>query len=102
MKSIAIVYSPCMKRQPNFLWIMLSILLLTFNQFAQGAISTNKNKLLHTVKVVYFYPADAKLSSDWKNRLDRTLKDISSYYKTELGNSGFKSDGIPFEADDSG
>ncbi|MGJ1404655.1 MULTISPECIES: NPCBM/NEW2 domain-containing protein [Sphingobacterium] len=93
---------PWMKRQPNFLWIMLSILLLTLNQFAQGAISKNKNKLLHTVKVVYFYPADKKLSSDWKNRLDRTLKDISSYYKTELGNSGFKSDGISFETDDSG
>ncbi len=39
---------------------------------------------------------------DWKNRLDRTLKDISSYYKDEFESSGFKSDGIPFEMDNLG
>ncbi|WP_333624984.1 NPCBM/NEW2 domain-containing protein [Sphingobacterium siyangense] len=87
---------------PIFLQQMLIILLLTFNQLAHGAIPGSNSRPFQTVKIVYFYPTDSKLSSTWKNRLARVLKDISSYYKNELKSFGFNSDGIPFETDNTG
>ncbi len=89
-------------RQPILQQMMLFIFLAMFTQLTHGTTPAIKKKTLNTVKIVYFYAADSKLSSNWKNRLDRTLKDISSYYKDEFESSGFKSDGIPFEMDNLG
>ncbi|WP_282636775.1 NPCBM/NEW2 domain-containing protein [Sphingobacterium thalpophilum] len=82
--------------------IWLSILLLTFSHFVHASIQTSNNKHVNTVRVVYFYAADVEAPQGWSNRLDRILRDISSYYKEELENSGVKSSGIPFETENSG
>lgn len=90
------------KLQRDVCWMIFVITLFTFTGVAYGASLKVNNKNHHTVKIVYFFGADSRLSSSWKNRLDRTLKDISAFYKTELENAGYDNDGIPFEKDNLG
>ena len=49
------------------------------------------------VKVVYFHGNDMQPLSHWEERLNRTLNDVSSYYKEEFSKYGIKSNGVPFE-----
>ena len=49
------------------------------------------------VKVVYFHGSDQEPLPDFRERLTRTLKDISDYYKEELSKYGIATEGIPFE-----
>lgn len=49
------------------------------------------------VKVVYFYGNDQEPLPNFRERLTRTLKDISDYYKEELSKYGIATEGIPFE-----
>jgi len=90
------------KLQLDVCWMIFVITLFTFTGVAHGANLKVTNKIHHTVKIVYFFGADSRLSSSWKNRIDRTLKDISAFYKTELENAGYDNDGIPFEKDNLG
>ncbi len=57
----------------------------------------------HTVvKVVYFHAADREPLPNYADRIERSLTDVSAFYREDLGLLGVKSQGIPFERDDSG
>jgi len=58
---------------------------------------SKENKTRPVVKVVYFHAADKEPLTNWKERLNFTLQDVSQYYKEELAKYGIQSDGIPFE-----
>jgi hypothetical protein len=49
------------------------------------------------VKVVYFHGKDMQPLPHWEERLNRTLNDVSRYYKEEFSKYGIKSNGVPFE-----
>jgi len=49
------------------------------------------------VKVVYFHANDQKPLPNWRERLTRTLDDVSKFYQEELNKYDIKNDGIPFE-----
>ncbi len=49
------------------------------------------------VKVVYFHGKDMQPLPRWEERLNRTLNDVSRYYKEEFSKYGIKSNGVPFE-----
>lgn len=49
------------------------------------------------VKVVYFHGNDRQPLPGWEERLNRTLKEVSTYYKEEFSKYGIKSNGVPFE-----
>lgn len=49
------------------------------------------------VKVVYFHGNDQKPLPNFRERLTRTLDDVSNFYKEEFSKYGVKINGIPFE-----
>lgn len=49
------------------------------------------------VKVVYFHGKDQAPLVNWKERLTRTLADISDFFKEEFYKHGVQIQGIPFE-----
>lgn len=49
------------------------------------------------VKVVYFHGKGQLPFLGWKDRLDRTLKDVSRFYEKEFAKQGKFIEGIPFE-----
>ena len=49
------------------------------------------------VKVVYFHGSDQEPLPDFRERLTRTLKNVSDYYKEELSKYGIAIEDIPFE-----
>jgi NPCBM/NEW2 domain len=49
------------------------------------------------VKVVYFHANDQKPLPNWRERLTRTLEDVSKFYQEELDKYDIKNEGIPFE-----
>jgi hypothetical protein len=54
----------------------------------------------NVVKVVYFHGNDLEPLNNWKDRLPRTLDDVSDFYSEELSRHGVETDGIPFEKTD--
>ena len=51
----------------------------------------------NVVKVVYFHTRNQKPLFNWRERLTRTLNDVSDFYKEEFYKYGVDIEGIPFE-----
>ncbi|MDD4972441.1 MAG: NPCBM/NEW2 domain-containing protein [Paludibacter sp.] len=49
------------------------------------------------VKVVYFHGNNQDPLPNWRERLTRTLDDVSKFYQEEFNKYGIKNEGIPFE-----
>lgn len=49
------------------------------------------------VKVVYFHGKDLQPLPHWEERLTRTLKEVSRFYKEQFNKYGIQSSGVPFE-----
>jgi hypothetical protein len=49
------------------------------------------------VKVVYFHANDQNPLPNWRERLTRTLDDVSKFYQEEFEKYNIKNEGIPFE-----
>lgn len=49
------------------------------------------------IKVVYFHGSDQQPLAGWRERLPRTLADVSDYYQEAFKRFGLKSKGLPFE-----
>jgi len=49
------------------------------------------------VKVVYFHANNQEPLPNWRERLTRTLDDVSKFYQEELDKYDIKNEGIPFE-----
>lgn len=49
------------------------------------------------IKVVYFHASDQEPLNGWKERLPKTLADVSDYYQESFKRFGLKSNGLPFE-----
>lgn len=49
------------------------------------------------VKVVYFHGKDLQPLPHWEARLNRTLKEVSRFYKEQFNKYGIQSNGVPFE-----
>jgi len=58
--------------------------------------SKEKN-VYNIVKVVYFHANDQDPLLNWRDRLTRTLDDVSRFYQEEFNKYGIKNEGIPFE-----
>ena len=58
---------------------------------------TGEKKTNNVVKAVYFHGSDQEPFSNWKERLNRTLNDVSDFYKEEFSKYGVDIEGIPFE-----
>jgi len=54
----------------------------------------------NVVKVVYFHANDQEPLPNWRERLTRTLDDVSSFYQEEFDKYGIINKGIPFEKTD--
>ncbi|MBL9146239.1 MAG: protein kinase [Verrucomicrobiaceae bacterium] len=54
------------------------------------------------VKVVYFHAADREPLPNYVDRVERSLSNVSDFYREDLGHLGVKSQGIPFERDERG
>jgi hypothetical protein len=101
----------------NFRFIKLITAILLFGFLPQSLYSNppqNKeliikaNKLLkeypsgttpanNVVKIVYFHGSDLEPLANWRDRLSRTLNDVSDFYKEEFYKYGVNIKGIPFE-----
>jgi len=64
-------------------------------EYNKGAPHTTK-----VIKVVYFHGNDIEPLSGWKERLTRTLDDVSAFYREEFKRHGVDIDGVPFEKKD--
>ena len=62
------------------------------NKYHLGHKHTN-----NIVKVVYFHSNDQEPLSNWRDRLTRTLDDVSKFYQDEFDKYGIINEGIPFE-----
>ena len=59
--------------------------------------NSGKVPVNNVVKVVYFHGSDKAPLDNWRERLTRTLDDVSNFYKEEFYKYGIETDGIPFE-----
>lgn len=64
-------------------------------EFNKGAAHTSR-----VIKVVYFHGNDLEPLSGWKERLTRTLDDVSAFYREEFKRNGIEIEGVPFEKKD--
>ena len=51
----------------------------------------------NVVKVIYFHGNDQDPLNNWKERLTRSLDDVSDFYREEFARSGVDIKGVPFE-----
>ena len=51
----------------------------------------------YIVKVVYFHANNQEPLPNWRERLTRTLEEVSKFYQEELDKYDIKNEGIPFE-----
>ncbi len=59
--------------------------------------NAGKEPVNNVVKLVYFHGSDKAPLDNWRERLSRTLDDVSDFYKEEFARYGIEIDGIPFE-----
>lgn len=64
-------------------------------EYNKGAARTSK-----VIKVVYFHGNDLEPLPGWRERLTRTLDDVSAFYKEEFIRHGIQIEGVPFEKKD--
>jgi hypothetical protein len=64
-------------------------------EYNKGATRTSR-----VIKVVYFHGNDLEPLSGWKERLTRTLDDVSAFYREEFKRHGIEIEGVPFEKKD--
>lgn len=83
--------------RPAILFFALFALLFSGCRRPTDDGDTNNQTVHKVVKVVYFHGNDQEPLPQWRERLNRTLNDVSDYYKEEFSKFGVAIEGIPFE-----
>jgi len=90
------VFSGCHRQTPAYHFSSNKEIVSTADQMVKKYHAGEK-PINHFIKVVYFHGSDQEPFPHWKERLNRTLNDVSDYYKEEFSRFGVDIDGIPFE-----
>ena len=66
------------------------------------AFHRNAEVASNVIRVVYFHPSDREPLSKWRERLERTVQDVSQFYREGLERFGVSGRGVRFERNERG